>query len=175
MDELAWDDACLRLEDYLRAHGVRPRERLLALTLEMIRQARGMHAKNPGKSPLETTMKLVIDRTDAWFSTLAGAPERTVRARVAFFSPSFQRKWASEFWVSSPPEELLAEIRNATIEAGPALDFQSLVRKEMDYGAMKDLARETWGQFSWSHALRAFLLWLVVVLVAYGAYLRFFA
>ena len=68
-----------------------------------------------------------------------------------------------------------AEIRNSCMEAGPALDFHSLVRKEMDYGAMEDLARETWNQFSWSHVLRAFILWVVLFLLAYGIYLRFFA
>ncbi len=170
-----WDAACLRLEDYLRAHGVEPRERLLSLTLEMIREARNLHAQSPAKSPLETTMGLAIGRTDAWFSALAEIPDHAARTRVAFFSEPIQKKWASAFLIPSPPAELLAEVRSAGIQAGPALDFQSVVRKEMNYGAMEDIARETWDQFSWSHVLRAFALWVVLFFVAYGVYLKFFS
>ena len=169
-----WEAACLRLEDYLRAHGVQPRERLLALTLEIMDEARGVHRKEPGKSPMQTTMEIAIGRTDGWFAMLAGSPEKSVRARVAFFSPALQGKWASTFLLPSPPAQLLTEVRSAGTEAGPALNFQSLVRREMDYGAMEDIARETWDQFSWSHALRAFALWLAVFLIAYGLYLEYF-
>jgi hypothetical protein len=177
MDELAgnWDAACLRLEDYLRAHGVEPRERLLSLTLEMMHEAKRHHSQDPGKSALETTMDLAMAKTNAWFSALAGSPEKASRARVAFFSIPIQSKWASAFLSPSPHGELVAQIRAASHEAGPALDFQSLVRKEMNYGAMENIARETWDQFSWSHVLRAFVIWVVVFLAAYGIYLRFFA
>jgi hypothetical protein len=175
MEKIDWDAACLRLEDYLRAHGVESRERLLSLTLEMIREARILHEQNPAQSPLQTTMELAIGRTDAWFCTLAEVPENSARTRVAFFSPPIQAKWASAFLLPSPPGELLAEVRSAGIEAGPALDFQSVVRKEMNYGAMEDIARETWEQFSWSHVLRAFALWVVLFFAAYGAYLKFFS
>ena len=176
MDQLSgdWEVACLRLEDYLRAHGVQPRERLLVLTLEIIREARELHLNNPGKSPMQTTMELAIGRTDEWFAMLAGSAENAVRARVAFFSPAIHRKWAFAFLVPSPPVGMLAEVRTAGTEAGPELDFQSLIRREMDYGAMEDIARETWEQFSWSHVLRAFVLWLVIFLAAYGLYLTYF-
>lgn len=176
MDKLSrdWEVACLRLEDYLRAHGVQPRERLLVLTLEIIREARELHLNNPVKSPMQATMELAIGRTDEWFVMLAGSAEKSVRARVAFFSPAIHRKWALAFLVPSPPGELLAEIRNAGTQAGPELDFQSLIRREMDYGAMEDIARETWDQFSWKQVLRAFVLWLVVFLAAYGLYLTYF-
>lgn len=164
----------MRLEDYLRAHGVQPRERLLVLTLEIIREARGLHLKSPGRSPMQVTMELAIGRTDEWFAMLAGSAENSVRARVAFFSPAIHRKWAFAFLVPCPPGELLAEVRNAGTEAGPALNFHSLVRREMDYGTMEDIARGTWDQFSWSHVLRAFAIWLAVFLIAYGLYLHYF-
>lgn len=175
MDELArdWDAACLRLEDYLRAHGVAPRERLLALTMELLREAK-QRPHPAGKSALENSMELAMEKTDAWFSELAGSPEKATRARVAYFSMPVQSKWAGAF-LGPPPAELVEQIRAAAHEAGPALDFHSLIRREMNYGAMKDIARETWDQFSWSHVLRAFAIWVVLFLMAYGVYLRFFA
>jgi hypothetical protein len=171
--ESDWEAACLRLEDFLRAYGVEPRERLLSLTIELLAEAKRIH--QPGKLPLETTMELVLERTGTWFSGLAGSPEKASRSKVAFFSIPVQDRWAGDFLSPSPPPGLVAEVRAASHEAGPALDFQSLVRKEMDYGAMEDIARETWDQFSWSHVLRAFVFWLVLFFLAYGVYLKFFA
>lgn len=170
-----WDVACLRLEEYLQAHGVRPRGHLLALVLETIQEARSLKTANPDREAVEATMEIAVAKTDAWFSALAGSPEKAIRARVAFFSSPVHDRWASAFWQDSMPEELISEVRAAYHEAGPALDFQSLVRREMDYGAMEDIARETWEQFSWGHVMRAFLLWVVLFLAAYGIYLKFFA
>ena len=168
-----WDAACLRLEDFLRAHGVESRERLLLLTLELLAEAKRI--QSPDKTPLETTMEVVMGRTEEWFSRLGGSPEKASRAKIAFFSIAAQEKWAAAFLCPVPSAELLAKIRTASLEAGPALDFQSLVRREMNYGAMEDVVRETWDQFSWAHVLRAFVLWLLLFLLAYGVYLNFIA
>lgn len=165
-----WDAACLRLEDFLRAHNVEPRERLLALTLELLAEAKSRHAGSAGGSPLACTMAHVSQVSDAWFAALAGDPEKVARAKVAYFSSGRN----DLFLDPSPPPEFVAAIRGAAIEAGPALEFQSLLRQEVDYGAMKSIARETWDQFSWGHVLRAFLLWMAIFFAAWAAYLRFF-
>jgi len=170
MEELAWNAACLRLEDYLRAHAVEPRERLLALTLSILAEAKSAHAKAPGLSPLECTMRLASEKTDAWFSLLAGDPARSARARIAYFAGG-----RADLFLEWPlPDDFITSIRNAGIEAGPALEFQSLIRRELDYGAMQDIARETWERFSWGHVLSAFALWLAIFFAAWGIYLKFF-
>lgn len=170
MEELDWDPACRRIEEYLRAHAVVPRERLIALTLGILQEAKSLHAQDPSGTPLECAMNLVVRKSDDWFSLLAGDPSKASRARLAYFSSGRN----DLFLEPSPPAEFVSSIRSAGIEAGPALEFQSLIRKELDYGAMEDIARETWEQFSWRHVLRAFVLWLVVFLVAWASYLRFF-
>ncbi len=68
----------------------------------------------------------------------------------------------------------MAAVRSASMQAGPALEFTSLIRTEVDYGAMEDIAEGTWQQFSWAHVLRAFVIWVVIFFAAYGAYLQFF-
>jgi len=174
-----WNTACLRLEDYLRAHRVQPRERLLGLSLELLGEARNLHANGSSDSPVRTAMGLATARTEAWFSRLLdeSAPPDAVRAargRVAFFTSGADRRWPEAFLDPDPPRDMLAAVRAASIQAGPAMEFQSLTRKEMDYGAMEDIARETWEQFSWGHVLRAFALWVAIFFVAYGIWLKFF-
>ncbi|MDX2081726.1 MAG: hypothetical protein SFU53_13160 [Terrimicrobiaceae bacterium] len=170
MEELTWDDAFVRVEDYLRTHGVEPRERLLRLTLALIEEAREHHRSNPAVSPLETAMRLTEERVDRWFENLAGSVEAVPRARVAFFASGR----TGLFLCDELPDDFVRSVRNAAIQAGPALEFQSLARREVDYGPMEDIARETWDRFSWAHVLKAFLFWLVVFVLSWGAYLRFF-
>lgn len=171
MEELEWDIACRRLEGFLDAHGTAPRERLLALALEILAEAKSGHAG----SPLERTMRIATTRTRLWFERLAGDPTKVARTRAIFLSDPVRERWGSAFLDPEIPADLVSLVREACVEAGPTLEFQSLVRREMDYGAMEDIARETWDQFSWSHVLRAFALWTTLLVLAYAAYLRFLA
>ncbi len=175
-----WNGAALRLEDYLRAHRVHDREHLLRLNLEILDIAHRAHLAEPQRTPLDVTMEIAIDRVERWFSRLAGDteapdPRLAARGRAAWFASGLHRQWPAAFLDPSPPAELFAAVRSASLQAGPALEFSSLLRTEMDYGPMEDLAGGTWQQFSWGHVLRAFFIWVVIFFVAYGAYRGFFA
>lgn len=175
----AWNEAALRLEDYLRAHRVHDREHLLRLNLDLLAEARRAHPGQPGRSPLEVTMSLAAARTEEWFARLVDGhatpdPQLAARGRAIWFASGLHRDWPSAF-LAPAPEGLLAAVRSGSIQAGPALEFSSLVRAEMDYGALEDLAENTWQQFSWAHTLRAFLIWVVIFFAAYGAWLTFLA
>ena len=96
------------------------------------------------------------------------------RGRAAWFASGLHRRWPSAFLDPHPPAELLAAVHAPSLQAGPALEFSSLTRAEVDYGALEDIAGVTWQQFSWGHVLRAFFIWVVIFFVAYGVYLPFF-
>jgi hypothetical protein len=174
-----WNEAARRLEDYLRAHRVRDRERLIRLNLELLDEAHRRHATDPARPPLDVTMELAADRIEAWFSRLADetAPpdsQLAARARGAWFASGLHREWPTAFLDPAPPAALVAAVRSVSMQAGPALEFSSLIRAEVDYGAMENLAEGTWQQFSWAHVLRAFVIWVAIFFAAYGAYLQFF-
>jgi hypothetical protein len=175
----AWNTACLRLEDYLRVHRIHDRERLLRLNLGLLDAAHRAHADDPQRTPLDVTMELVTARTEAWFSFLANSDatadgQLAARGRAAWFASGLHREWPAAFLDPNPPAALLAAVRSASLQAGPALEFTSLTRAEVDYGPMEDLAEGTWQQFSWGHVLRAFVIWVVIFFAAYGAWLAFF-
>ncbi|HEY8899709.1 MAG TPA: hypothetical protein VIM61_04805 [Chthoniobacterales bacterium] len=175
----AWNAAALRLEDYLRVHRVEDREHLLELNLELLEEARRRHAETPSRTPLDVTMQIATTRIEAWFARLADDssppdPQLAARGRAAWFASGLHRKWPSAFLAPNPPADLLAAVRSASLQAGPALEFSSLIRTEVDYGAMEDIAEETWQQFSWAHVLRAFVIWVIIFFAAYGCYLQFF-
>jgi hypothetical protein len=175
----AWNTACERLEDYLRAHRVHDRARLLRLGLALLDEARALHAAQPARTPLDVTMELATDRVEAWFARLADDtmkpdPQLAARGRAVWFASGLHREWPSAFLDPEPPPELLAAVRSASLQAGPALEFTSMARVEVDYGPMENLAEETWQQFSWGHVLRAFVIWVVIFFAAYFGYLHFF-
>lgn len=178
-DREAWNVACLRLEDFLRAHRIHSRERLLHLTVEIIAQARARHGADHSRSPLEVTMEIATNRAADWFSRLVESgvegDSAATRGKVAYFAGGLHRRWPEAFLDPDPPLELLDAVRRSSVQAGPSMEFSSLIRKEINYGAMEDLARETWGQFSWGHVFRVFLIWVVIFFLAYGVWTRFFA
>ncbi|MEO7933578.1 MAG: hypothetical protein ABIT76_10510 [Chthoniobacterales bacterium] len=172
-----WNEACERLEYYLRSYHVSDRERVLQLTLEILAQAKKEHAADPSQTPLQITMKLAMDRTDAWFINLAGTSTAIhhplgARGRAVWLAIEGHRKWPSAFLSENPPAELLEAVRQQSMEAGPGLEFTSLLRKEIDYGPVEDLARETWEKFSWAHVLGAFLLWTAIFFAAWASWLH---
>ncbi len=180
MNVEAWNVAALRLEDYLRAHRIHDREHLLRLNLALLEESHRLHDARPQSTPLDVTMDLAATRIEEWFSRLADEhapsdPQLAARGRAAWFASGLHREWPTAFLDPAPPPELLAAIRSASLQAGPALEFTSLLRTEVDYGPMEDLAGGTWQQFSWGHVLRAFFVWVVIFFAAYGAYLSFFS
>ncbi len=165
-----WDAACRRLEDFLRAYAVVPRERLLGLTLELLAEARALHAQDPSSQPEERAMRLAIARADAWFAGLAGNPAHAARARIAYFSSG-----RCDLFLADPaPPDFVQAIRSASIQAAPALESQRVIRREIDYGAMEDFANQTWNRFSWTYVLQAFVIWAVIFAVSWQVYLHVF-
>ncbi len=173
-----WNAASQRLEDFLRSQRLSDRLRLIEVTSQLLAAARARHAQDPAAAPVETTLRTAQDEIDRWFAGLIddeGEPlRRAAQARVAYFATGADRRWPDAFLSPHPPPELRAAVRAFALPAGPAMDFRSLLRKEIDYGPMEDIARETWDQFSWGHVLRAFAIWVAVFFAAYGAYLHYF-
>jgi len=170
-----WNGACERVERYLLAHGIGDRERVMRLVLDIIGRAKTEWEAGPSRPPVEVAMGLAIARVEEWFSLLGGGVPDAARAgRSGYFTGRARDGWGEAFLLEPPPAELVREVRDASLRAGPDLDPASLSRADVDYGPMEDLARETWEQFSWGHVIKAFVIWLLVFCAAYAAYLRFF-
>lgn len=168
----AWNEACARLEDYLESCDVRDPERRWRLALEILEEARSKVAVDSKLAPLQATMETAMSRADEWFEFIASG-DGSARGRVGWVSSGASAKFARDFLEPEPPHELIAIVRGETIQAGPDLQSTRVTRTEVDYGPMEDIARETWEKFSWSFVIKAFLLWVVIFFVFWGAWLHF--
>lgn len=181
MDEnnlAAWNLACVRLDDYLRAHLVQDREHLLRLNLQLIDEAKLLQKQHVDSTPLDVTMNLVTKRTEDWFSRLADDSHEAdarmaARGRALWFTNDLYRRFPSAFLEPEPPAGLRDAVRSVTLQTGPDIELASLTRKEIDYGPMEDIVGETWHQFAWGYVLRAFVIWVIIFFAAYGSYLAF--
>lgn len=176
LDPAGWDAACERLEQYFDSYHLTNREHVLRLTLEIVEEARKKSTEESAAIPVEITLQLALQRTDAWFASLSSEHHSSPTAagangRAVWQAIEGHRKWSSHFLVDPPPAELVEAVRRVSLQAGPGLEFSSLLRKEIDYGLAEDIARETWEKFSWDHVLRAFLLWTVIFFAAYAYWL----
>ncbi len=173
-----WNAACVRLEDFLRAHRIEDRSRHVELVAELLAEARG--GAGADGNATERVMAVAHGRVERWFAGLVdggdgGDGGDGDRGRAAYYSTGIYRRWPSAFLREDVPPEMREAVRTASVQAGPDLEFSSLIRKEVDYGPMEGLARETWATFSWGHVLRAFVIWAVIFAAVYGFYLGFLA
>jgi hypothetical protein len=172
VDLREWNAACVRLEDFLRAHRIEDRLRHVELVAELLAEARGADASGQGAT--ERVMAVADARVERWFVGLVDGGDSD-RGRAAYYSTGIYRRWPGAFLCEDVPAEMREAMRSASVQAGPDLEFSSLIRKEVNYGPMEDLARETWATLSWGHVLRAFLIWAVVFVAVYGFYLGYLA
>lgn len=167
-----WNAACVRLEDFIRAHRVEDRSRHVTLVAELLDEAKRDTDELRPLSPVDRVMVVASVRIEAWFSELvdgAGAE----RGRAAYYSTGIYRRWPGTFLRGDLPAEMREAMRTASVQAGPDLEFTSLIRKEIDYGPIEDIARETWATFSWGHVFRAFFIWAAIFVITYGFYVAF--
>jgi hypothetical protein len=177
--EEEWNSACRRLEHYLGAHLIQDRRHHLQLTLEVLEKAKVAAPLDPSASPTEIVLRLAQERTESWFTDLAkkittdGVP-KTAQAKVAYFTSGAVSLWPRAFLSADPPAQMIDLLKEITLEVSPDLSLSSLHRKEIDYGPIKNLGKETWAKYSWKQVLQAFLLWVVIFWIGYFLITRYF-
>jgi len=136
----AWDEAFLRVEGYLRAHGLEGRVVLSQITTEIIREAQSRALATPGEEPIARAMEATHARIGAWFAG-AGHPvdwtnERMrAQGRLTLIIADLPGRWANYFLSSDPvPAELAAALASMAILPGPELRFSNMTAEPLQFG-----------------------------------------
>jgi hypothetical protein len=174
----SWDLACRRVEAWLSAHTPHAREATLRIVLEVLEKARELHRHSPGTPPVEIAMQVAFRRVEEWFAQLGAragvqGPRASVHARAACMSARVFEQWPGAFLSEDPPERLIEAVRSAYMLSHPHMEISRVLRSEVDFGPIEDLARETWHKFSWKLVLRAFLLWSAVFVLSYITWMTY--
>jgi hypothetical protein len=162
-----WNDAYVRVEDYLRAHRIHNRLHQSRLILRILERAARRHEQNPGLNPTTLAAEEAGRLMDAWFGEVLDeqnlTPDRiAIAGRLALLLTDGAQKNPYAFLNEEQiPPEFARAMRRSSIEAGPDLAVSSMVPRPIDLGPITEAAGETIEQFEKWPLLRTLALWLL--------------
>jgi len=163
-----WDEAFLRVQSYLRSHGLESPVLLSQITGEIIRDAEARAAAGRTDAPVTLAMEVTHAFIGAWFARagqqIDWANERArAQGRLALIIADLPGRWANYFLSPEPvPAELAAAMTSFQILPGPELSLSNMPPALLEFGFAESgdpvlAAKKTW------LPLRSMVSWLFIV------------
>lgn len=170
-----WDEALSRLLAFLAALELGGVESRLRIAVRIIDRVRSTQPADP----VNATLKCLHREMEQWFAKALDDPAISADRRAALGLVALRllppnSDGLETFPLEPPPETLRAAIRNISLRTGPDLALSSMTPRDMDFGAVENLAQETWHQFAWGPLVRAALIWTGIFFATLLAYDHFF-
>jgi hypothetical protein len=171
--EQKWDEAFLRVESYLHAHGIQSAlivNRITTLTLDEARKTAG---DNPVSEPVTLAMAALQAAMAHWYRTVLNdpdLPEEAIRAkgRLALVMNRSEPSWTQQFLATdSIHPELATALREARLQPGPEVHLTNMPPAPLEF-MINPEERSTAPGFRGHGLLQAAALW-VCILGALGA------
>lgn len=172
----AWNDAYVRVEDYLRAHRIHNRLHSSRLILKILERAARRHALDPTIEPTTLAAEETEQMMDRWFANALGVREQpheriAVDGRVALLLCDGPQKWSDAFLDEEKmPEEFAHSMQTGALTAGPDMAVSSMVPRPIDLGPISEAAGETLEKFEQLPILRTLFLWLIFAAALAGIF-----
>jgi hypothetical protein len=162
-----WNNAYVRVEDYLRAHRIHNRLHASRLILKILGRAAARHTANPMLDPTTLAAEETETMMDHWFADILNARDQpheriAIDGRVALLLCDGPQKWPFAF-LEEPngPKDFVEAMRSRALMAGPDMAVSSMVPRPIDLGPIPEAAGETLERFERLPMLRTFFLWLL--------------
>jgi len=172
----AWNNAYVRVEDYLRAHRIHNRMHQSRLIQNILERAALRHAAEPALDPTTLAAEETEALMDSWFGKVLAkesAPHEriAIEGRLALLLSDGSQKWPYAFLdEQNIPAEFAASLRASSIQAGPDMAVSSMVPRLIDLGPIPEAAGETLERFEKWPILRTLLLWLIFSAILFGIF-----
>lgn len=163
-----WNEAYVRVEDYLRAHRIHNRLHQSRLILRILQQSAVRHAADPALSPTRLAAEETERQIDEWFAAMlddrgAAGDRRTIEGRVALLLADGPTRWPYAFLESAQiPDEFRAALRAGVLRGGPDLKISSMVPRPIDLGPIPEAAGDTIERIGRWPVFRLLVLWAMV-------------
>jgi hypothetical protein len=172
-----WNEAYEKVENYLRACRINSRLHRARL-IHRILQRVAEHGPVPAGDVLSTAAiretKIMMKE---WFARMLqpggeGGRFSLVDGRVALLLCDGPDRWPYAFLAPNDlPPELVKEMRESILVAGPNLAISNMVPRAIDYGWFPGIAGDTLGSLNRRPFLQALVAWaLFILLLAYLFY-----
>lgn len=162
-----WNEAYVRVEDYLRAHRIHNRLHQSRLIQQVLERAARRHEADPTLNPTALASDEIEAGMDLWFADLLdrrGQPHERIAidGRLALLLSDGPQRWPYAFLDERQiPPDFAQAMRAGVIEAGPDLAVSSMVPRPIDLGPIPEAAGETMERIERWPILRTLLLWLL--------------
>jgi len=172
----AWNNAYVRVEDYLRAHRIHNRMHQSRLIQNILERAALRHAAEPALDPTTLAAEETEALMDSWFGKVLAkesAPHEriAIEGRLALLLSDGSQKWPYAFLdEQNIPAEFAASLRASSIQVGPDMAVSSMVPRLIDLGPIPEAAGETLERFEKWPILRTLLLWLIFSAILFGIF-----
>lgn len=163
----AWNNAYVRVEDYLRAHRIHNRLHSSRLILRILERAAMRHAANPALDPTTLAAEETEAMMDHWFAEILDERDQpheriAIDGRVALLLCDGPQKWPYAFLEDQQvPTDFVQAMRAGALAAGPDMAVSSMVPRPIDLGPIPEAAGETLERFERLPMLRTVFLWLL--------------
>ena len=163
----AWNNAYIRVEDYIRAHRIHDRLHSSRIILKILERAAVRHAADPSLDPTTLAAEETEAMMDRWFAEILDERDQpheriAVDGRVALLLADGPQKWPYAFLNEQHvPEEFIQSMRAGALAAGPDMALSSMVPRPIDLGPIPEAAGETLERFEKLPMLRTIFLWML--------------
>jgi hypothetical protein len=171
-DSAAWNQAHDRLRDFLSTFALGDHAQVSRLTLLLLDQAREQLRQDSSSVPVSVVMARAQELAKKWLSSNLqirdqSASQIVASGYVAMLLSRTYRSAPDTFLTSVPPEKITESMRRTLLVTGPDLKISSMTPRDLDYGPMLDLARNTWHRWNAREVGFAVLFWIGVYFVFY--------
>jgi hypothetical protein len=173
--EARWDEAFLRVESYLHAHGIQSPLTVNRIATRAIQDARAAAKLVPDPEPVALAIATLHNAMAQWYRTVLQEPDladEAVRAkgRLSLVMTRNQPGWAQQFLAADPIHpDLAAGLREAELRPGPEVQLTNMPPAPLEFAINPSEKEKSDAPGFRGHGLiQAAALW-VLVLGALGA------
>jgi len=172
----AWNDAYVRVEDYLRAHRIHNRLHQSRLILRILERAAQRHEAHPELAPTTLAAEEAERMMDGWFGEVLGEKDLpheriAVTGRLALLlTDGAERNPYAFLDEEHIPPEFARALQQSSMEAGPDLAVSSMVPRPIDLGPITEAAGQTLERMEKWPVLRTLALWMLFVAALGGIF-----
>lgn len=149
-----WNAAHYRLDDYLKAHGLRDRILQSQLVLRLLERAALQHQLDPSQSPVRLAVTEADRAMSDWFRMvliLEGVDPCRVNSmgRVCLYLTDAMERWPQIFLADGGwPAEFATEMQGVSFASGPDLRISTMIPRTLDDVSPVELLEKAWDSFS---------------------------
>ena len=167
-----WNEAYEKVENYLRACRINSRLHRARL-IHRVLQRVSAHGPDPRGEVLSTAaIRETQVMMEAWFARMlkpAAEDEgrySLVDGRVALLLCDGSDRWPYAFLTTDDlPPDLVKEMRESMLVAGPNLEISNMVPRAIDYGWFPEIAGDTIDSLGRRPLLQALVAWAMFILL----------